>query len=123
MRSSQFEHLGGQSLASLPNLRAQLARMQIAVDTQQAFLKHVVTLMESSHPETLLGVLECKAASAEAALEVTDLAMRTGGGACFGRQLTVERHFRDARASAVMAPTTDVLYDFIGRTLLDLPLF
>jgi alkylation response protein AidB-like acyl-CoA dehydrogenase len=121
--SSKLEHLGGQSLTSLPNLRAQIARMQIAVDTQLAFLKHVVNLLERGQPETLLGVLECKAAAAEAALEVTDLAMRTGGGACFGRQLTVERNFRDARASAVMAPTTDVLHDFIGRTLLDLPLF
>jgi alkylation response protein AidB-like acyl-CoA dehydrogenase len=35
----------------------------------------------------------------------------------------VERNFRDARAAAVMAPTTDVLHDFIGRTLLDMPLF
>ena len=36
--------------------------------------------------------------------------------------LSVERNFRDARASAVMAPTTDVLYDFIAKTLLDMPL-
>jgi alkylation response protein AidB-like acyl-CoA dehydrogenase len=48
--------------------------------------------------------------------------MRTGGGACFGRRLTVERNFRDARAASVMAPTTDVLHDFIGRALLDMPL-
>ena len=63
------------------------------------------------------------AAAAEAALEVTDLAMRTGGGACFSRHLSVERNFRDARASSIMAPTSDVLHDFIGRTLLDMPLF
>ena len=35
----------------------------------------------------------------------------------------VERNFRDARAASVMAPTTDVLYDFVGRTLLGMPLF
>jgi alkylation response protein AidB-like acyl-CoA dehydrogenase len=68
-------------------------------------------------------VLESKAAAAEAALHVTDLAMRTGGGACFSGQLSVERNFRDARAGAVMAPTTDVLYDFIGKTLLNMPLW
>jgi alkylation response protein AidB-like acyl-CoA dehydrogenase len=97
--------------------------MQIAVDTQQVFLEHVAGRMEKVEPDTLLALLESKAAAAEAALQVTDLALRTGGGACFGRGLTVERNFRDARAAAVMAPTTDVLYDFIGRTLLGLPLF
>ena len=49
--------------------------------------------------------------------------MRTGGGACFGRHLAVERNFRDARAGWVMAPTTDVLYDLIGRAMLGMPLF
>ena len=71
----------------------------------------------------MLAVLESKAAAAEMALEVTDLAMRTCGGAAFSRHLGVERNFRDARAGWVMAPTTDVLHDFIGKALLDLPLF
>ncbi len=119
--NSRLEHLE-QPLASLPNLRTRLAQMQIAVDTQQAFLDHVAHQMENPGPNTLLAVLESKAAAAEAALTVTDLAMRTGGGASFGRRLTVERNFRDARASSIMAPTTDVLHDFIGKTLLDMPL-
>jgi alkylation response protein AidB-like acyl-CoA dehydrogenase len=120
--AAKLEHLG-QSLASLPNLRARLAQMQIALDTQQAFLESVARKMEAQAPDSLLAILECKAAAAEAVLQITDLALRTGGGACFGRHLTVERNFRDARAASVMAPTTDVLYDFIGRTLLGLPLF
>jgi alkylation response protein AidB-like acyl-CoA dehydrogenase len=97
--------------------------MQIAVDMQQAFLEQVAGLMENPGPATLAAVLEVKAAAAEACLFVTDLAMRTGGGACFGRRSSVERNFRDARAASVMAPTTDVLHDFIGRALLDMPLF
>ena len=40
-----------------------------------------------------------------------------------GRQVGVERNFRDARAGWVMAPTTDVLYDFIGKAVLGVPLF
>jgi alkylation response protein AidB-like acyl-CoA dehydrogenase len=119
---SKLEHLG-QSLADLPNLRARLAQMQIAVDMQQAFMEQVAGLMENPGPATLAAVLEVKAAAAEACLFVTDLAMRTGGGACFGRRSSVERNFRDARAASVMAPTTDVLHDFIGRALLDMPLF
>jgi alkylation response protein AidB-like acyl-CoA dehydrogenase len=120
--NARLEHLG-QPLAALMNLRARLAQMQIAVDTQQAFLDHAAGRMEQPGPDTLLAVLEVKAAAAEAALHVTDLAMRTCGGASFARHLSVERNFRDARAGAVMAPTTDALYDFIAKALLGLPLF
>jgi alkylation response protein AidB-like acyl-CoA dehydrogenase len=119
--ASKFEHLG-QPLAGLMNLRARLAQMRIAVDTHEAFLADVCRRLEAGAPDLLLALLESKAAAGEMALLVTDLALRTGGGACFSRQLSVERNFRDARAAAVMAPTTDVLYDFIGKTLLDMPL-
>ena len=119
---AKLEHLG-QPLASLPNLRAELARMQIATDAQAAFVDHVAGKMENPRPDTMLAVLESKAAATEAALEVTDLAMRACGGTAFSGQLTVERNFRDARAGSVMAPTTDVLYDFVGKAVLGMPLF
>jgi alkylation response protein AidB-like acyl-CoA dehydrogenase len=119
--AARLDHLG-RPLAALPTLRARLAQMRIAVDVQQAFVEHVAGLMERPGPATLLAVLQSKAAAAETALHVCDLAMRACGGAAFGRHLTVERHFRDARAGSIMAPTTDVLYDFVARTILDMPL-
>jgi alkylation response protein AidB-like acyl-CoA dehydrogenase len=71
----------------------------------------------------MLRVLECKAAAGESAAEVTELAMRVCGGAAFRKDVGVERSFRDARAANVMAPTTDQLYDFIGKALCGLPVF
>jgi alkylation response protein AidB-like acyl-CoA dehydrogenase len=71
----------------------------------------------------MLRVLEVKAAAGETATEVTDLAMRVCGGAAFRKEVGVERNFRDARAASVMAPTTDVLYDFVGKAVCGLPLF
>jgi alkylation response protein AidB-like acyl-CoA dehydrogenase len=68
-------------------------------------------------------VLECKAACNDAALEVCDTAMRVCGGAAFRGDVGVERYFRDARAGAVMAPTSDALYDFIGKAVCGQPLF
>lgn len=119
---AKLEHLG-QTLASLPNLRAELARMQITTDTQGAFLHKVAWKMENPAPDTMLAVLESKAAATEAALQVTDRAMRACGGTAFSGRLSVERNFRDARAGSVMAPTTDVLYDFVGKAVLGMPLF
>ena len=120
--AAKLEHLG-QSLADLPNLRAELAKMQIITDTQSVFLNHVAGKMENPQPDTMLAVLESKASASEAALDVTDRAMRVCGGTAFSGRLPVERNFRDARAGSVMAPTTDVLYDFIGKALLGIPLF
>ena len=120
--ASKLEHLG-QPLAGLMNLRARLAQMAVATDTVAAFLADVCRRMEAGAADAMLGVLGAKAVAGEMALTVTDLAMRTGGGACFSRHLSVERNFRDARAAAVMAPTTDALYDFIAKAMLDMPLF
>ncbi len=68
-------------------------------------------------------VLAVKAGGNETALSVTDTAMRVCGGAAFSEHLGIERSFRDARAGYVMAPTSDVLYEFLGRALCGLELF
>jgi hypothetical protein len=50
-------------------------------------------------------------------------AMRICGGAAFSKHVNIERLFRDAHAGAVMAPTGDVLREFIGKSLMGIPLF
>jgi alkylation response protein AidB-like acyl-CoA dehydrogenase len=124
LKNARFEHLGASSLGeSLPNLRAQLATMQIQTDGLAARIDDVVRHL--AHPDdlTMLRVLEVKAAAGEAAIDVTSLAMRTCGGAAFSKHTGIERFFRDAHAGVVMAPTADVLRDLIGKALLGLPLF
>jgi alkylation response protein AidB-like acyl-CoA dehydrogenase len=117
-----LEHLG-QSLADLPTVRAYLARMRIKTDACRALLQDALAALEGGREDAMLRVLEVKAAAGEASTEVTDLAMRVCGGAAFRKEVGVERHFRDARAASVMAPTTDALYDFIGKAVCGLPLF
>jgi len=111
------------TLAQLPTLRARVAEMRMQTDCARAHLVAVLDSLESPGPETQLLVLEVKAAATEAAVAVTDTAMRACGGAAFGGAHGIERLFRDARAPIVMAPTTDQAYDFIGRALCGLELF
>ncbi len=110
-------------LSHLPTLRARLAQMRVETDRARAHLKSVLDSLESPGPETQLLVLEVKAAATEAAVSVTEMAMRACGGAAFGGAHGIERLFRDARAPVIMAPTTDQAYEFIGRTLCGLELF
>jgi alkylation response protein AidB-like acyl-CoA dehydrogenase len=111
------------SLAQLPTLRARVAQMRIETDRARAHLAAVLDSLDAPDGATQLLVLEVKAAATEATVNVTELAMRTCGGAAFGGAHGIERLFRDARAPVIMAPTTDQAYDFIGRALCGLELF
>ena len=123
LKNARFEHLGQSLGESLPTLRAQLAAMQIDTDGLAARIDDVVDHLERPREATMLRVLESKAAAGDVAINVTSTAMRVCGGAAFSKHLGVERLFRDAHAGAVMAPTGDVLREFIGKAVLGIPLF
>jgi alkylation response protein AidB-like acyl-CoA dehydrogenase len=118
----RYEHLD-QAVGDSPIVQAHLARMRVKTDLVNALLLDALEALESGRPDAMLRVLEVKAAAGESVSEVTDLAMRVCGGAAFRKEVGVERHFRDARATNVMAPTTDALYGFIGKAVCGLPLF
>lgn len=117
-----FAH-DGSSLRDLPTLRARLAQMSVRTESSRSLLGHTLDHLEEPDASTPLFVLQSRLAALEAAIEVTDLAMKACGGAAFSRHLGIERLFRDARAGWVMAPTVDHLNDFIGKALTGLPLF
>jgi alkylation response protein AidB-like acyl-CoA dehydrogenase len=121
--SARLEHLDQSLAASLPGIRARLAQMQLTSDSARAYIDQTLGKIESGAPDAMINVLGVKAVGSEAAIRVTDEAMRACGGAAFSARLPIERNFRDARAASIMAPTTEVLYDFIGKALAGLPLF
>lgn len=119
---NRLEHLDS-ALAGLPAIRAYIGRARIRADMARTMRDDTVTALAAGREDAMLRVMEVKAAAAEAALEVTDIAMRVCGGAAFRKDAGVERYFRDARAAAVMAPTSDVLFDFIGKAVCGMPVF
>jgi alkylation response protein AidB-like acyl-CoA dehydrogenase len=114
---------GGSAPADLATVRAYLAKMRVKADMARTLWLDTLTALETGRADAMLRVLACKAACNDAALEVCDTAMRVCGGAAFRGDVGVERYFRDARAGAVMAPTSDALYDFIGKAVCGMPLF
>ncbi|MGZ6090520.1 MAG: acyl-CoA dehydrogenase family protein, partial [Polyangiales bacterium] len=103
-----FQHTGT-LLRDLHNLRVRLATMSVRTDQSRALLGHTLDHLEAPSEITPLFVLESRLAALNAATDVTDLAMKTCGGAAFSKHIPVERLFRDARAGWVMAPTADHL--------------
>jgi alkylation response protein AidB-like acyl-CoA dehydrogenase len=121
LTSTRLEHLDA-ALIEQPMVRNDFARMRLTTDTTRAFLADTLSALGSERPDAVLRVLESKAMAAEAAIDVTDLAMKVCGGAAFRKEVGIERRFRDAHAARVMAPTTDALLDFVGRAVSGLPL-
>ena len=120
--TARFEHLD-QTLADQPVVRQHVAHMKNRADAASVLVDDAVVALGSGRADAPLRMLQAKGVAGETALDVLDLAMRVGGGAAFRKDIGIERHFRDARASAVMAPTVDALQDFIGRALCGMPLF
>lgn len=122
VNGNKFEHLNS-TLADLPTIRAYIARARIRADMARTLRDDTLAALAAGRADAMLRVMQVKAAAAESALEVTDIAMRVCGGAAFRKDVGVERCFRDARAASVMAPTSDVLYDFIGKAVCGMPVF
>lgn len=120
--TARLAHLD-QSLADQPVVRQHVAHMKNRADAAGTLVADAISALATDRPDAALRMLQSKAVAGETALEVLDLAMRVGGGAAFRKDIGIERHFRDARASAVMAPTVDALQEFIGRALCGMPLF
>src|ERR1043166_3266647 len=76
LKNATFEHLGQTLGEALPNLRAQLADMQMDTDGLAARIDDLVDHLEKPNDATMLRVLETKAAAGEVAIRVTSTAMR-----------------------------------------------
>lgn len=119
---TRLQHLN-QTLAQQPISRAAFARLRIRADATRAFLRDTLVALDTEREDATLRMLEVKAVAAEAAAEVADGVLKLCGDAAFRKELSVERRFRDSLACRVIAPTTDALQDFVGRSCLGQPLF
>lgn len=116
---TRLEHLDAR-LVDQPVVRHGLGRLCAQVDALSGFVRSGAEAMAagSLRTEQMLGL---KVVANEVALDVTDEAMRLGGGAAYAGRSPADRLFRDARAGIVMAPTADLLYDMIGRVVIGEP--
>ncbi len=123
MGARKYEHAGGAALAAIPRVQFLVAEITLAVNSGESYLRETIRKALAADPAAMLDVLGVKVVAADACLAAVSRAMTLGGGWAFGRRGGLERIFRDAQAAAVMAPSSDVLKDFIGKASLGLPLF
>jgi isovaleryl-CoA dehydrogenase len=127
--SEATSHLGSRRhshsaelLGASPILAHRLGGMWITLEATRALTHRAAARADSGDPDALPGVLACKAAAGDTAVELTNEAMTLCGGIAYAENSRLARLLRDARASHVMSPTSDLLKTWVGRSLLRLPL-
>jgi alkylation response protein AidB-like acyl-CoA dehydrogenase len=111
----------GSSLAEIQTIQHALADMDMAVRQAHLLTQEAARLGEAGDESALVSIMESKVVATETAAAVTGRALEVTGGQGYTPALPIERHLRDARAGAVMAPTNAVLRNWIGKAVAGLP--
>ncbi|MFC5462956.1 acyl-CoA dehydrogenase family protein [Massilia niabensis] len=121
LRNRSYAH-SGESLRDVETLQTRYAEMWMAVEKTRALVYEAARRGDAGDPDALPYILACKADAGDTAVHLANEAMTICGGAAYRDNSRVAQMLRDARASHVMSPTTDLLRLWTGRSLLGLPL-
>jgi alkylation response protein AidB-like acyl-CoA dehydrogenase len=119
--ASRPRYADGGSLAEIQSIQHALADMDMSTRAARLVVHEAARLADAGDEGALVALMEAKVIATEAAVSVTQTALEVCGGQGYTRALPVERHLRDARAGAVMAPTNGVLRNWTGKALAGLP--
>ncbi|WP_274424741.1 acyl-CoA dehydrogenase family protein [Chelativorans sp. YIM 93263] len=111
----------GESLSTVPVISQQVAEMWMKIERSRRLIHHAASIGDAGDPQTSLALFAAKADIAETVTAVTQQAMILGGGRAYGRDGAIGQLVRDAQASHIMAPTSQLLKSWLGRSLLGLP--
>jgi alkylation response protein AidB-like acyl-CoA dehydrogenase len=116
-----------QRLADYQVLRQELGRSKVLVESlrpwQEALASRLDEYQASKKPqgELVLPLVEFKIHAAEVAAQVTRTGLDVSGGYGY-KKGPLERYFRDARAGVVMGPSNNIAREWLGKSLVGLPL-
>lgn len=108
-------------------IRQQLAEVKVLIESlkpwQISLAKQLDELQAQGRPqvELLLPLVEFKIHAAEVANKATKAALDVTGGYGYKKGI-FERLFRDARAGIAMGPSNNIAREWIGKSLVGLPL-
>lgn len=121
LKGRRHDHTG-ETLSTRPELAHQVAEMWIKIERTRQLIRDAANKGDTGHPEVSLSLFAAKVEVAETVASVTQLAMTLSGGRGYGQSSELARLLRDGLASHIMAPTTQMLKGWLGRSLLDQPL-
>ena len=115
-------HHSGTTLSQNSILQHRIGLLWSQIERTRQLLYHATRQGESGDPSAVLPILSSKAEVGNCCVDVVNEAMTLMGGIAYGQNSRMDVLLRDARAVHIMAPTTDMLYTWLGRALLDQPI-
>jgi alkylation response protein AidB-like acyl-CoA dehydrogenase len=111
----------GRPIAETPQIQERIGAMAVALEAARAQLYETARLWRD-HPELreqlLARIAAAKYLCTNAACQASEAGLRVAGGFSLTADLSLERHFRDARAGLFQPPQDDLALGFIGRDAL-----
>lgn len=115
------------SLGDYQLIRHYLAQMQIAVAASEAMVEKLSGKIDDYRREEreleslLFDLWQTKVFASKTVIDVTNLAIQVTGGRGYKRG-PIEQAYRDGRAGSIMGPTNEMCMEWVGKTLLDMPI-
>lgn len=111
----------GKPIATLPTIQTKIGEIDVALLAARTLVWSVADewdAMRATRPGFGGRVAAAKTTATNTAAHVVDLAMRIVGGASMGKDLPLERYYRDVRAGLHNPPMDDQTYTIVGREAL-----
>lgn len=120
--TQRFHTHSGKSLAQQPVVQHRLGELWAKVESARQLIYSAADKGDTGDAKAPLSLFSAKANVSDCAVDVVNEVMTLMGGKAYAENGKLGRLLRDARASHVMAPPTDLLRTWTGRALLDIPL-
>ena len=121
LQERSYRHTG-HSLSHVDVLQHRLGVLWTKYQAARAYVQWASRQGDTGGDEALPALIASKAHVGDAAVDIVNECMTLVGGRGYAQDGVMARMLRDVRAVHVMSPTTDLLYTWAGRALLDLPL-
>jgi alkylation response protein AidB-like acyl-CoA dehydrogenase len=92
------------------------------IERTRQLIYHAALEGEKDNEHSFLSILSAKTEVADCVVAVVNEAMTLTGGIAYRENSRLDVLLRDARAAHIMSPTTDLLFTWIGRAILNQPI-
>lgn len=116
------EYSDSSSLAQIDVLQHRVGRLWSRTQSTQQLIDWACRQGDAGEPDAVPAIMAAKAEVGHTVVDIVNECMTLVGGSAYRDGSVLDRLLRDARAAHVMSPTTDMLYTWAGRALLDQPL-
>lgn len=121
VRARTYKHSGA-DLSESQVVQHRLGTLWAEIERTRRLIYFSAEEADAGGPKALNALCSAKAEAAACVVNVVNDAMTLMGGRAYQNHAPMWRRLRDARAADVMAPTTDILRTWTGRTLLEVPI-